>query len=135
MKNLIFVFLFVLFSFSAFSETVKEGKELHPNASFYYCKQKEPKKMVDGNLSISSIERIAMDGQTIWIKFYGQEDELSTRITGKVQERGNWNYIPVVIGKIGLNIEDEKVSYYNNSGELLGIFDLDVKKSAEAARY
>ena len=83
---------------------------------------------------MSSIERVAWEGLNVYIKFYNQDEELATRINGKIKEFGDWHYLPLVIGGIGINYEDEKLAFFNTSNEIEEVFDIDIKKTADSLR-
>ena len=130
MKKIFVLLLLVTSSLVSLAETVEEGIALHPNANFYYCKEKIYGE--DVIPPMSPIERIAWDKFDVYIKFYNQDDEIKTRLNGSIKEYGDWRIFPMVIGEFRLNIEDEKLKYYGASGKLLEIFDLDINKSADA---
>ena len=85
---------------------------------------------------MSSIERVALDytARKFYIKFYEQDGELDTRINGKTNTIGDWRYFPVVIGGSGINIEEEKLAYLDTNNNVVEVFDIDIKKSADAMR-
>lgn len=88
------------------AETIAEGKALHPTATFYYCKEKK----WDGIPKMSSVERFAWKGLDVWIKFYDQDDEMSSRLNGHVETEGDWTIIPFKSGKVAVNFQEENSS-------------------------
>lgn len=133
MKKLIAIVMMLALTMSVYimAETIQEGRNLHPKAVFFYCKKKIYGE--DVIPPMSSIERVAIDGLNFYIKFYEQDEELNTRLNGSREERGDWRYYPLSIGGIAINIEDEKLVFFNSSGEMDEVFDLDIKKSAQSA--
>lgn len=119
-----------LVSIYATSETIEEGRKLHPKANMTYCIKKQYKE--NQIPPMSSIERVAWDGLNVYIKFYNQDEELATRINGKIKEFGDWHYLPLVIGGIGINYEDEKLAFFNTSNEIEEVFDIDIKKTSNS---
>lgn len=115
-------------------ETIREGRKLHPNATLLYCK----KKVYDKNTipPMSPIERVAIESSArkIYIKFYEQDGELETLVSGKTNTIGDWNYFPVIIGGIGINFEEEKLAYLDTNNKVVEVFNIDIKKSADAMR-
>lgn len=132
MRQFILTLMLILVSICATSETIEKGRKLHPKANMTYCIKKQYK----GNQipPMSSIERVAWEGLNVYIKFYNQDEELATRINGKIKEFGDWHYLPLVIGGIGINYEDEKLAFFNTSNEIEEVFDIDIKKTADSLR-
>lgn len=131
MKKLIVIMMMAALAITSMAETIQEGRKLHPKANFFYCKKK-----TYGENEIppmSPIERVAWDGLDFYIKFYGQDGELDTRIDGTIQDIGDWHYFPLVIGGIGINIQDEKLAYFNLSGDIEEVFELDIKKTSQSS--
>ena len=93
-KILIIMSLLLPCILNLFAETIEEGRALHPEAGFYYCKEKTYDK--DVIPPMSSIERIAWDKLTIYIKYYGQDREERTTFDGESKEIGNWTYLPLM---------------------------------------
>lgn len=131
MKKLIALILFVAVISIAQAETPEEGRKLHPKANIFYCKKKTYKE--NQIPPMSSIERIAWDEFDIYIKYYNQENELHTKLDGKIQNIGDWHYLPLVIGGIGLNIQAEKLAFFNLSKEIEEVFDLDISKTYKSS--
>lgn len=129
MRKLIAIVMMLIPVF-VWGETVDEGLAKHPDATLYYCKKKTWK----GIPTMSAIERVAFIGNKgkIFIKFFNQDEEMECSVNGHSEDVGDVTFFPLINGKIGIDVENERIIWVSSGNDIIETFKMDIEKTCKA---